>query len=107
MNTTQIFTLRVKIDDGLNPSIARYKGLIDTYSPYFNRYDIATCNKVSIIREFMLNLTMLSPTGQRITQNKKTILSVLNGILQEAYYDEAIENNGAKKLDKAHKARKA
>lgn len=94
------FYLRVKIDDGLKPSsIARYKGLIDTYLlPYFNRYDIATCNKVSIIREFMLNLTTLSPTGHVSPKTKKTILSVLNGILQEAYYDEAIENNGAKKI---------
>lgn len=94
------FYLKVKIDEGLKPSsLARYKGIIDTYIlPYFSRYDIPTCNKVSTIRKFLLTLVALSPSGHVSQKTKKTIISVLTGILQEAFYDEAIENNGAKKI---------
>jgi len=94
------FYIKVKIDEGLKPStIARYQGIIDTYLlPYFSRYDLALCNKVSTIRSFILALTALSPSGSVSRKSRKNIISVLTGVLQEAFYDETIESNGAKKI---------
>lgn len=94
------FYMQVKENEELKPSsLYRYQGIIDNYIlPFFISFDLATCNKVSTIRQFLLKLKELSPSGHVSPKTKKTIISVLTGILQEAYYDEAIQVNGAKKI---------
>lgn len=90
------FYMRIKKEELKKSSFAKYESIVTHYMlPFFQNYTIQEANKMSTIRLFLLEIKNLSPHGGVGDKFKKDVLMILRGILQEAFYDEAIQKNNA------------
>lgn len=90
------FYLKIKAQEIKKSSFAKYQSIVKYYMlPFFSSYSIKEANKMHTIRKFLLEIDNLSPKGAVTPKFRKDVILVLRGILQEAFYDEAIQKNNA------------
>ena len=82
------FYLEIKKRELKPSSLHKYIGILNNYIyPYFGDFTSKKANNMHNIRNFILQIDILSPKGKLSTKTIKDIIMILGGCLQEAFYD--------------------